>query len=546
VKDFGKISAFPHDKRGGLQVNRDSQGSQNWTSGVGSKLRNPLETMAKKTKTLNSGDTYHILDTAHTDPVRLKREREKARSLKKSQWWLSLVNQGICHHCGGRFPANKLTMDHLVPLARGGTSAQGNIVPSCKACNSAKGLETPLDDAFRALEEERTIGASAGGRESAWGDDSTQFFYDLTPDRVLEAVENMGLPCTGRCSALNSFENRVYEVELDAAELEGTPGFPASARNTHSIVWRRVVKFYRPGRWTREQILEEHAYIAALNEAEIPAVAPIILEPRDGSPVGTLQQTVDGLWYAIFPKVGGRAPDELDSEQLRRVGRFIGRMHSVGAARTAQRPSSRVRLNPTTYGRANLDFLLDGGFLPPEYESRYQDAVLEICDWLDPKFKELGARGALHLIHGDCHRGNLLWNDQGPFFLDFDDCVVGPAVQDLWLLQPGRSDAAGEDDGSGRRAFDALLSGYQELRPFDHSQLSLVEGLRALRFVHYAAWIARRWEDPAFPLAFPQFGSHRYWGEETEDLERQLRLSQSPSSFQEQETWDEMDGGQDE
>ena len=391
--------------------------------------------------------------------------------------------------------------------------------------------------------------------KSAWGSDITQFFYDLTPDRVLEAVEDLGLPCTGRCSALNSFENRVYEVELDAAELEGTPGFPASARSAPQSVWRRVVKFYRPGRWTREQILEEHGYILALREAEIPAVAPLLLESRSGGQAATLHTTRDGLQYAVFPKVGGRAPDELDSEQLIRVGRFIGRMHSVGAARTAQKKSSRVSLDPVTYGRANLDFLCDGDFLPPQYQNRYEDAVLDICERLEPRFNELRARGALHLIHGDCHRGNLLWNDQGPFFLDFDDCVVGPAVQDLWLLQPGRSDSDGDDDGSGRRAFDALLRGYQELRPFDMSQLGLIEGLRALRFVHYAAWIARRWEDPAFPLAFPQFGSHRYWGEETEDLERQLRLLDAPvwspgysdwddsrEDADEDQDWDRQDG----
>lgn len=363
---------------------------------------------------------------------------------------------------------------------------------------------------------------------SAWGSESTQFFYELTPDRVLEAVENLGLPCTGRCFALNSFENRVYEVELDAAELAGTSGFPESVRGAPQSTWRRVIKFYRPGRWSREQILEEHSYILALEEAEIPAVAPLRLESISGGAEQTLHTTPDGLMYAVFPKVGGRAPDELDADQLLRVGRFIGRMHSVGAARTAQRKSLRVRLNPTTYGRANLDFLLDGGFLPPQYQNRYQDAVLAVCERLEPRFRELENQGSLHLIHGDCHRGNLLWNDQGPFFLDFDDCVVGPAVQDLWLLQPGRSDASGEDDGSGRRAFDTLLRGYQELRPFDMTQLGLVEGLRALRFVHYAAWIARRWEDPAFPLAFPQFGSHRYWGEETEDLERQLRLLDAP------------------
>jgi Ser/Thr protein kinase RdoA (MazF antagonist) len=364
--------------------------------------------------------------------------------------------------------------------------------------------------------------------KSAWGSDSTQFFYDLTPDRVLEAVEALGLPCTGRCSALNSFENRVYEVELDAVELEGTPGFPQSARLAPSSAWRRIVKFYRPGRWTREQILEEHRYIESLVAVDIPAIAPIRLSSRTQATPSTLHITSDGLQYAVFPKVGGRAPDELDSESLMRVGRFIGRMHSVGASMTAQKKSSRLTLDPDTYGRANIEFLLEADFIPQDYRQRYQNAGLAICEQLDEQYRELRARNGLILLHGDCHRGNLLWNDQGPFFLDFDDCVVGPAVQDLWLLQPGRADASGDDDGSGRRAFDALLAGYQQMRPFNRGQLELIEGLRALRFIHYSAWIARRWEDPAFPLAFPQFGSHRYWGEETEDLERQLRLMKSP------------------
>jgi Ser/Thr protein kinase RdoA (MazF antagonist) len=333
--------------------------------------------------------------------------------------------------------------------------------------------------------------------KAAWGDDRTRFFFELTPDRVLEAVEASGLRCTGRCLALNSFENRVYDVELETDD--GAP--PATPSEN-----RRVVKFYRPGRWSPEQLAEEHEFIQDLRDAEIPAIAP--LRFPDG---GTLRQTpAGGIWYAIFPKVGGRAPDEMSVEQLRWVGRLLGRIHGVGASRPA---THRLRLTPETYGLANLEYLLREGWVPIEFRARYESAVRAICEKVAPAFGELPA----HRIHGDCHLGNLLWNDRGPFFLDFDDMVRGPAVQDVWLLTPGR-------DAESRSQRMALLEGYEEMRAFDRWSLRLVEPLRALRFIHYTAWIARRWEDPAFPLAFPQFGSHRYWSDMTTDLEEQLRL----------------------
>ena len=296
--------------------------------------------------------------------------------------------------------------------------------------------------------------------------------------------------------ALNSFENRVYDVELEQEEGIDSP--------KHLAANRRVVKFYRPGRWTQEQILEEHQFLADLIEAEIPAIGPIPFP--DGKTLHQMPGT--GIWYVVFPKVGGRAPDELTDDQLRRVGRLLGRIHSVGAARKAQH---RLRLDPTSYGTSNLEFLIKNLWIPAEYEKSYAAVVKKICDISEPWFKDV----AFQRIHGDCHLGNLLWNDAGPFFLDFDDMVNGPEVQDLWLLVPGK-------DAEALRQREVLLEGYSEFRNLDRSNLRLIEALRALRFVHYSTWIAKRWEDPAFPLAFPQFGTHQYWSSEVEDLEKQL------------------------
>ncbi len=337
---------------------------------------------------------------------------------------------------------------------------------------------------------------------SGWGDDETRYFFELTPDRVLEAVESAGFRCTGRCMALNSFENRVYDVELETDEEPTT--VQGRLQN------RKVVKFYRPGRWTAEQILEEHQFLADLVEAEIPAIAP--LQFPDG---GTLKKTPEGgIWYTIFPKVGGRAPDELSSQQHQTIGRLLARIHNVGSTRVA---SNRVKIHPSTYGLSNLQFLKEGGWLPLEFESRYRQAVESICQISAPWFEA----AKTHRLHGDCHLGNLLWGDSGAFFLDFDDMVTGPAVQDLWLLLPERS----------RESLEEILEGYSEMRDFDRRTLRLIEPLRALRFVHYTAWIARRWQDPAFPKAFPHFNTHRYWSDETDDLEKQLRLVQESASF---------------
>lgn len=334
---------------------------------------------------------------------------------------------------------------------------------------------------------------------STWGSAQTKFFYELTPEKILTAVEALGFKTTGRVSALNSMENRVYEVEVDADETlvkkNPSEGF-------------RIVKFYRPGRWTREQIAEEHQFLLDLQEYDIPVVAPIAV--RDNETLFTVPE-ID-IRYAVFPKIGGRSPDELDDEQLMRVGRLLARMHNVGQVKAAKH---RVRLTPSSYGIENLNYLLRERKLPPHLESRYENVVTQICKISTPWFEEAESQR----IHGDCHLGNLLWNNNGPFWVDFDDMVSGPCVQDVWLIMPGR-------DSYGKAKLAIFLEAYDQLRPFDRRSLRLIEPLRALRFVHFSAWIAKRWEDPSFQRTFVHYESERYWQEQMRDLEEQLALIQ--------------------
>ncbi len=322
-------------------------------------------------------------------------------------------------------------------------------------------------------------------------------FFGLTPDHVLNAVELSQVRCTGRCMALNSFENRVYDVELEDEQQTST----APNKNP-----RLIAKFYRPSRWSYEQIMEEHGFLQELREAEIPVVAPLAFP--DGKTLHQSQQA--GIWFALFPRVGGRAPDELSDEQLLRIGRLLGRIHLAGSRSTG---GSRLSLNPSTYGTDNLALLLDKKCLPLDLLPRYVHVVAAIVKLGEELFRGV----PIQRIHGDCHLGNLLWNDEGPFFLDFDDMVFGPWVQDVWLLTPGR-------DPESLRQRQVLLAGYEEFHPYRAGDLRLVEVLRALRFIHYAAWLARRWEDPLFPLSFPQFGTYAYWSTQIQELEEQLEL----------------------
>jgi len=313
----------------------------------------------------------------------------------------------------------------------------------------------------------------------------SEHFFSLTPERVLEAVEASGVHCTGLIFTLNSLENRVYDLELDDRT-------------------RVIAKFYRPGRWSAETILDEHRFLFELDEAEIPVCTPIRFP--DGESLHQSKST--GIFYALFKRAGGRAPEELSDEEARRLGRLLARIHIVGAARAAPH---RPRLSVQSYGRASLEVLED--LLPLSLRASFVRDVETLLDAVENRLEGL----RVQRIHGDCHRGNLLWGTQGPFFLDFDDMLIGPPVQDVWLLLPGR-------DKESLHQRDIFLEAYESMCPFDRSSLNAVEGLRALRLLRYAAWIARRWEDPSFPRAFPHFGTQRYWEELLGDLRDQLAL----------------------
>jgi Ser/Thr protein kinase RdoA (MazF antagonist) len=329
-------------------------------------------------------------------------------------------------------------------------------------------------------------------------------FFTLTPDLILDAVESAlgskksGMRATGRAQALNSIENRVYEVEFE---------------DSSSV----VTKFYRPGRWSPEQIFEEHALLDALQENEIPVVPPLTLQDgpvsrlASGGARKTLAANEDGILFAVFPKMRGRSRDELNSLELEVLGRLLGRLHMVARSRT--RGSTRLHLNVDTYGRESLKILVESGHLEGPLKSRYISYTENLCDRIAFRMSD----AAVQLVHGDCHLGNLLWNESGPFFVDFDDMVVAPPVQDMWMISGGRDDYA-------RRQLETLVEAYEEMAPFDRSSLGLIEGLRALRLIHYSAWIAQRWQDPSFPRMFPHFGSERYWQEEIEALSEILAI----------------------
>jgi Ser/Thr protein kinase RdoA (MazF antagonist) len=310
-------------------------------------------------------------------------------------------------------------------------------------------------------------------------------YSGLDPGTVLDALDTVGLRGDGRLLALNSYENRVYLVHLE----EGEPV---------------VVKFYRPGRWTDEQIGEEHALATELAEADVPAVAPVSLHGE------TLHHHA-GFRFAVYPRRGGRAPELDQPGVLEWIGRFIARIHLVGEAkRFVVRPTISVE----SLGRESRDALLVSGRIGPELESRWRQTADRALDRAQAFFDEVGRLTTLRL-HGDCHPGNLLWTDSGPHFVDFDDARTGCSVQDLWMLLSG-------EHAERSAQLSRLLSGYRQVRDFDQRELALIEPLRTLRLIHYSAWIARRWDDPAFPAAFPWFGTPRYWQERVAELDEQI------------------------
>jgi Ser/Thr protein kinase RdoA (MazF antagonist) len=318
-------------------------------------------------------------------------------------------------------------------------------------------------------------------------------FKDLSPDHVLSAVEKGGSRCTGRFIVLNSYENRVYQLEMD------------------DETWV-VGKFYRPGRWTRETILDEHRFLAELAAEEIPVACPI--ELSEGEMIGV----VEGIMYSLFPRIGGRSPQEMTDEQVKITGRLIARIHNVGARNDAP---NRLRLTPETYGRRNLEYLLEAEVIPQEARENYVQTARILLDQMDPLFEGVPT----HRIHGDCHLGNLIETRDGYTFLDFDDMVVAPAVQDIWMLVPSFDDY-------GQRQRNLLLEAYEEFRRFEPAWANLIEPLRALRFIHYSTWIARRWYDPIFQKTFNYFGTLQYWQKETLDLREQIaRMDQTDYGY---------------
>jgi Ser/Thr protein kinase RdoA (MazF antagonist) len=315
-------------------------------------------------------------------------------------------------------------------------------------------------------------------------------YADLTPPCIGDALDSVGIRGDGRLLALNSYENRVYQAwREDASPV--------------------VVKFYRPARWSDAQITEEHTFVDDLARADVPAVAPLRLRDR------TLH-TFEGFRFAVYPRRGGRAP-ELDRRgTLEHVGRYIARIHTVGAAHPFEH---RPALTIADFGDDSRAFLLEHRFVPDDLVIAWTTIADIALAAVRRAFDRV--RVDVLRVHGDCHASNVLWTDDGPHFVDFDDARMAPAIQDLWMLLSGSRISMEEQ-------LRELLEGYESFRDFDRRELALIEPLRTLRLLHYSAWIARRWHDPAFPAAFPWFGSQRYWQDRILELREQVALMEEP------------------
>jgi len=322
-------------------------------------------------------------------------------------------------------------------------------------------------------------------------DQSALAYAELQPDDILTTMEELGFRCDGRFLALNSYENRVYQIGI-----ESEPPL--------------VTKFYRPGRWSDEAILEEHSFSAELADADIPVVAPLTLNGN------TLHHSGD-FRLSVSPCKGGRAPELDDKVLLRQLGRLVARMHLRGETKSFRH---RPLLDIESYGYESCDFLLESGFLPMDQEDTYEGIAQHLFENIDACFERAGVFSDIRL-HGDFHPGNVLVAGDRLHIVDLDDARTGPAVQDLWMFLSG-------DRNEQTPQLETLLDGYQEFRSFDARELNLIEALRTLRIMHYSAWLARRWDDPAFKRAFPWFNSHRYWDEHILSLREQAALMEEP------------------
>ena len=315
-------------------------------------------------------------------------------------------------------------------------------------------------------------------------------YSGLSPDAVLDAVESVGFLSDGTSFALNSYENRVYQIGIE----ESVP---------------LIAKFYRPLRWSDEQILEEHSFSAELTAAELPVVSPISI---DGSSLFNYQ----GYRFALYPRQGGREPNLDNPDNLLQLGRFMGRMHAIAASKSfAYRPD----INIQNYGYDCVNFISEN-FIPKALAVSYNSLTTDLLAAVNTQLEKYQQVKKIR-SHGDCHVGNILWRDDSPHFVDFDDCRTAPAVQDLWLLLNGERHEQ-------ELQLAELIAGYDEFHSFAPVELNLIESLRTLRLIHYCAWLARRWQDPAFPKAFPWFNSDRYWGEHILELREQMAAMNEP------------------
>jgi len=312
----------------------------------------------------------------------------------------------------------------------------------------------------------------------------------LTPDVILDAIESVKYQSNGRLLALNSYENRVYQIGVEDSE-------PV------------IVKFYRPQRWSDEAIFEEHEFTLKLSEQEIPVVPPIVLDSNQ-----TLHYHQQ-FRFSVYARRGGRGPDLSQAEHRKWLGRFIGRIHAIGEIKGYEhRPSLTV----DSFVTQSSEYLLKHQILPPHIEQIYADLIEQATGLINERYRMAGQLQTIRL-HGDCHAGNVLWTDQGPHFVDFDDSRMGPAVQDLWMM------LSGQRDEMIMQLVD-LLEGYQRFFSFNESELHLIEALRTMRIINHAAWLAKRWSDPAFPAAFPWFDSPRFWEDHILSLREQIALLQ--------------------
>lgn len=324
-------------------------------------------------------------------------------------------------------------------------------------------------------------------------DTARQDYYALSPDLVLSAVEQYGFLTDARIFPLNSYENRVYQIGIeDDAPI--------------------IAKFYRPERWSNEAILEEHLFTEQLSEQELPVVTP---KKIDGQSLLEYQ----GYRFAIYPQQGGQSAEPGDLDQIHQLGRLIARIHAIGKTSSFEH---RLTINTQSYGKNAANFILENKFVPNHLEQAYQDTTEKLITDIEKIFTDVNQlkwiRG-----HGDCHYSNILWHrEDGPWFVDFDDCATCPAIQDLWMLLAGsRQDQSLQ--------ISEILDGYNEFCDFNNAEIRLIEPLRTLRLLHYHAWLAKRWKDPTFPINFPWFNTESFWQEHIADLKvQQEAIHQDP------------------